>query len=211
MTTFSERDEKMSAFLGPIHYWLYRKIQLQEALTQAMLTSVHSTEKRIELQSNLEAKCGIVEHRPLEQVIDNGNIHGWLQSQIGIAEKRFAAAVTEILQVDPALIERLKQVAYEMGKENPLAVSGDAQGIYQALNDVLLEGMPCDHVNEILEQSGQRVLWQQTVDLHLPFWEAVGGGIENYYSIRSAFISGSLSGSGFSFQQINKQFLIQEV
>ncbi|WP_066086867.1 hypothetical protein [Anaerotignum neopropionicum] len=201
----------MSAFLGPIHYWLYRKIQLQESLTEAILYSVLSEEKCTALQNSLEAKWGIVERGPLEQVIDNGNIHGWLQSQIGIAEKRFAAAVTEILHNHPTQIEKLKQAAYQLGQQNLLPDSNDAMGIYQALNNVLLEGMPCDHVNEILEQSDQHVLWQQTVDLHLSFWEEVGGRIENYYLLRGAFILGSLSGSRFSFQQKNKQFLIQEV
>jgi len=211
MTTFLERDERMSAFLGPIHYWLYRKIQLQESLTEAMLSSISSKEDLIALENKLNAVYGIVERRPLEQVIDNGNIHGWLQGQIGIAEKRFAAAVTEILQNDPTKIQMLKQAAYQMGQQNPLPASSDAQAVYRALNDVLLEGMPCDHVNEILEQSAEHVLWHQTVDLHLPFWDAVGGKIENYDLLRGAFISGSLSGSRFSFQQIDKQFLIQEV
>lgn len=201
----------MSAFLGPIHYWLYRKIQLQESLTRAMLSSISSEEDRIALENKLNTVYGIVERGQLEQVIDNGNIHGWLQGQIGIAEKRFAAAVTEILQDHPTQIEKLKQEAYQLGQQNLLEDSDNAQGVYRALNDVLLEGMPCDHVNEILEQSEQHVLWHQTVDLHLPFWDAVGGKIENYYLLRGAFISGSLSGSRFSFQQIGKQFLIQEV
>jgi len=200
----------MSAFLGPIHYWLYRKIQLQESLTQSM-TSVLSEEKRIHLEKNLDAVCGVVERRPLEEVIDNGNIHGWLQGQIAIAEKRFATAVTEILKEDSSIIENLKQAAYQMGQKNPLPNSDDAQGIYRGLNDVLLEGMPCDHVNQILEQSDQRVLWNQTVDLHLPFWDEAGGDIEHYYLLRNAFISGSLSDQSFKFQQLGKDFLIQEV
>jgi hypothetical protein len=211
MTTFLERDERMSAFLGPIHYWLYRKIQLQESLSEVILSTISSEDDRTALENKLNTVYGIVERRPLEQVIDNGNIHGWLQGQIGIAEKRFAAAVTEILQNDPTKIQMLKQAAYQMGQQNPLPASSDAQVVYRALNDVLLEGMPCDHVNEILEQSEQHVLWHQTVDLHLPFWDAVGGKIENYDLLRGAFISGSLSGSLFSFQQIDKQFLIQEV
>lgn len=201
----------MSAFLGPIHYWLYGKIQLQESLTEAMLSSVPSEEKRISVENKLNTAYGAVERRPLEEVIDTGNIHGWLQGQIGIAEKRFAMAVTEILKDDSTQIENLRQVAYKLGQQNPLPESDDAQVIYRALNDVLLEGMPCDHVNEVLEQSEQRVLWQQTVDLHLPFWDAVDGNMENYYLLRNAFISGSLSGSHFSFQQIDKHFLIQEV
>lgn len=210
MTKFSERDEKMSAFLGPIHYWLYRKIQLQESLTQA-LTSVLSEEERITLEKSLDAECGVVERRPLEEVIDNGNIHGWLQGQIAIAEKRFAFAVTTILKKDSNQVENLKQVAYQMGQGNPLPDTEDAQSIYRALNDVLLEGMPCDHVNQVLEQSEQRVVWNQTVDLHLPFWDEAGGNIENYYLLRNAFISGSLSGKPFNFQQVGKEFLIQEV
>lgn len=201
----------MSAFLGPIHYWLYGKIQLQESLTEAMLSSVPSEGKRIALENKLNTAYGVVERRPLEEVIDTGNIHGWLQGQIGIVEKRFAMTVTEILQDDLTQIEKLRQAAYQLGQQNPLTDSADAQAVYRALNDVLLEGMPCDHVNEVLEQSDKRVLWQQTVDLHLPFWDAVDGNIENYYLLRNAFISGSLSGNHFSFQQIDKQFLIQEV
>lgn len=200
----------MSAFLGPIHYWLYRKIQLQESLTQSM-TSVLSEDKRIQLEKNLDAECGFVERRPLEEVIDNGNIHGWLQGQIAMAEKRFATAVTKILNEDSYKIENLKQAAYQMGQKNPLPNSDDAQSIYRGLNDVLLEGMPCDHVNQILEQSEQRVLWSQTVDLHLPFWDQAGGNIEHYYLLRNAFISGSLSDQPFKFQQLGKEFLIQEV
>jgi len=201
----------MSAFLGPIHYWLYRKIQLQESLTEAMLSSVISEEERITLKKKLNTVYGMVECGPLEEVIDTSNIHAWLQGQIGIAEKRFAAVVTEILQDDSSQIEKLRQAAYQLGQQNPLPDANDSQAVYRALNDVLLEGMPCDHVNEVLERSDKRVLWQQTVDLHLPFWDAVGGNIENYYLLRNAFISGSLSVNRFSFQQVNKQFLIQEV
>lgn len=201
----------MSAFLGPIHYWLYGKIQLQESLTDAMLSSVKSEWQHTVLENKLNSASGTVERRPLEEVIDTGNIHGWLQGQIGVAEKRFAIAVTEILHDDYAQIENLRQASFKLGRQNPLPDSDDAQEVYRALNDMLLEGMPCDHVNEVLEQSENRVIWQQIVDLHLPFWDAVDGNIENYYLLRNAFISGSLSGNRFSFKQENKQFLIQEV
>ena len=200
----------MSAFLGPIHHWLYRKIQLQESLTEAMLSAVSAQEGRVALEKKLDTTCGVVEHRPLEDVIDTGNIHGWLQGQIGIAEKRFAAAVTGILQDNLAQVEDLERAADQLGRQNPLPDSADAQELYQALNDRLLEGMPCDRVNEVLEQSEHRVVWQQTADLHRPFWDAVGGKIENYYLLRNAFISGSLVGNRYSFVQTNDRFSIQE-
>lgn len=121
MTTFLERDERMSAFLGPIHYWLYRKIQLQESLTEAMLSSISSEDDRTALENKLNTVYGIVERRPLEQVIDNGNIHGWLQSQIGIAEKRFAAAVTEILHNDTTQIEKAQTGSISTGVAKSVA------------------------------------------------------------------------------------------
>ncbi|MFV0496838.1 MAG: hypothetical protein ACK5L0_01525 [Candidatus Fimivivens sp.] len=201
----------MSAFLGPIHHWLYRKIQLQEGLTQAVLSTVAVKEKRLELENELDTAYGVVEDQALEQVIDTKNIHGWLQGQIGIAENRFAAAVTKILQADATQLETLRQAAHQLGQQNPLPDCADAPSVYRALNDMLLEGMPCDHVNQLLEQSAQRVLWQQAVDLHLPFWDAADGNIEHYYILRNAFISGSLASKNFCFEQINKQFLIQEV
>lgn len=201
----------MSAFLGPIHHWLYSKIQLQESLTQAVLAAALEATPRHDLESKLDATYGSVEHRPLEEVIDTANIHGWLQGQIGIAEQRFAAGVTEILSNDPAKMDNLTQAAYQLGQRNPLSQSATAPEVYQALNDVLLEGMPCDRVNEVLEQSEQRVTWRQTADLHLPFWTAVNGKIENYYLLRNAFISGSLAESRFSFSQADGQFVIEEV
>ncbi|WMI80559.1 hypothetical protein [Anaerotignum sp. MB30-C6] len=81
-----------------------------------MLSSVGSEEKRNVLENNLTKEYGVVEHRPLEEVIDNGNIHGWLQSQIGIAEKRFACAVTEILHDDPTNVEPSKMWHFNWDK-----------------------------------------------------------------------------------------------
>ncbi|MFV0315218.1 MAG: hypothetical protein ACK5I7_08965 [Anaerotignum sp.] len=200
----------MSAFLGPIHYWLYRKIQLQEKLTDEMLASITSEAEIEELEDKLKASCEIVEKGDLEDVIDTGNIHGWLQNQIGIAEKRFAVAVTEILHKDPSKMELLKERAFQLGCNNLLANSDDAKEIYQGLHDMLLEGMPCDHVNEVLEQDAQRVSWRQTVDLHLPFWNEIGGNIEQYYLLRNAFVLGTLSGSCFGFKQVGEYFIVEE-
>ncbi len=44
----------MSAFLGPIHCWLYHKIQLQESLTEAMLYSISSEDDRIALENKIQ-------------------------------------------------------------------------------------------------------------------------------------------------------------
>ena len=68
----------MSLFLGPVHFWLYDKIKNQEALTSSI---AEHFDKGAEYTKQL---------LPLEEGIDEGNIHGWLQSQITDAETRYA-------------------------------------------------------------------------------------------------------------------------
>lgn len=184
----------MSAFLGPIHYWLYNKIQLQEDLTTAIL------EKDRDLSARLDSLCGRVERRPLEEVIDSSNIHGWLQEQIMIAEHRFATAVTTLLANGTTDLEALKSIAKAFGSTKPIQaeVAPDA---FKALQDMLLDGMPCDHVNQILTQDTEKIEWKQTTDLHSPHWEKIGGDSSNYYALRAAFVSGILKESGFVFAQ----------
>ena len=56
----------MSAFLGPVHYWLYRKIQYQEQLNQKIL-------KRIcpQLNEIVAQECGTIQDGSLEEIIDH--------------------------------------------------------------------------------------------------------------------------------------------
>ena len=60
----------MSAFLGPVHYWLYRKIQYQEQLNQKIL-------KRIcpQLNEIVAQECGTIQDGSLEEIIDHQAIH----------------------------------------------------------------------------------------------------------------------------------------
>ncbi|MFR4352282.1 MAG: hypothetical protein ACLT3H_11510 [Roseburia sp.] len=192
----------MSAFLGPIHHWLYRKIQLQEELTEALLTGQE------QLNQKLDASCGAAERRPLAEVIDTDNIHGWLQEQVSVVEGRFAAAVTELLIGKYKDMESLKQTAHAFGREHAV-VAADAPEAFQSLSDLLLDGMPCDHVNEVLEQTDHRVAWRQKVDLHQKFWQNVGGDAANYYALREAMISGMLQDCGFAFSQNGDEFSIE--
>ena len=75
----------MSMFLGPIHYWLYNKINNQEKLTAA-IASEASKKGWIS-----DAAAYTKELPAIESVIDESNIHGWLQLQITDAETRYAS------------------------------------------------------------------------------------------------------------------------
>ena len=68
----------MSAFLGPIHFWLYEKILFQEKVT-AMIAEKAVANGWISDAEEFENKYVQKEIPALESVIDESNIHGWRQ------------------------------------------------------------------------------------------------------------------------------------
>lgn len=188
----------MSVFLGPIHHWLYHKIQLQEELIQSILEAAGQNNWDCVTTETLDAGCGMIDSRPLEEIIDPRNIHGWLQLKIEIVESRLAFLVTDLLQKKKATRSDLEQIAYHFGQQHPVVSILDPSRAYQELGDRLIDGMPCDHVNVIKEQAENRLAWQQTKCVHHQYWEKMSGNVEVYYSLRTEMIKGMLSGSGLT-------------
>ena len=197
----------MSAFLGPIHYWLYHKIQLQEELIDSILETAGQEGWDTLSAEKLNTACGAADMRPLEDIIDQGNIHGWLHQRIGTSETRLAYLVAALLKADTSRLGALKQSVYRFGERHALESDTDANTAYKILEDTLLNGMPCDHVNRILEQGDDRVVWQQTKCVHREYWDRVGGDIAVYNTLRARIIEGMLSHSALRFQALeNDQF-----
>ena len=76
----------MSKFLGPVHFWLYRKIQFQESLIDALIS--YAVQEGWNDEDLTRYSCQ--DRRQLDEIIDETNIHGWLQARIQDAEKRYA-------------------------------------------------------------------------------------------------------------------------
>ncbi|MEM1486149.1 hypothetical protein V6615_14960 [Oscillospiraceae bacterium PP1C4] len=189
----------MSAFLGPIHYWLYHKISLQEELIQYMLKASLANNWDSNLEQKVDTAYGKTDIRPLESIIDQKNIHGWLQEKIAQTEARLAFAVTKLLEQKPDCLPELKQTAYAFGQTHAVPKHSNADDAYQFLNDSLLDGMPCDRVNEILETGKEQTTWRQTRCVHHDYWNQVGGAISVYYELRCKIIEGMLSKSSLVF------------
>lgn len=191
----------MSAFLGPIHYWLYNKIQIQQNIVGEIVslgkTLIPDLEKQ--LDENYESS----ETRPLEEIIDTDNIHGWLQTRVTQAEYKLAYSVTMLLKKSPELLEDITSVFYEKGKAISIANTNAAEA-YKGISDSLLDGMPCDHANTVLEESEEKVIWKRNTCVHKSYWEEIGGDINLYYSLREAFIRGYLSGLALVYEKIDE-------
>ena len=105
----------------------------------------------------------------------------------------------ELLAQDAGRKDILVQTAYEFGKKHGISNEADAEKAFQAISDSLIDGMPCDGVNELLEQEKAYTSWQQTNCVHSQYWEQVQGSIDNYYELRKAIIEGMLSRTDLEF------------
>ena len=182
----------MSSFLGPIHFWLYEKIKIQEELTiyfyNAAIKNGWFDEK--DSEAALLVKKDL---RPLEDIIDTMNIHAWLQECIHDAEGRYAKLITK-LTVTVSMIE-LEKIAFEFGKLHTVG-KVSVQDAYKFFDDIFLNGMPCDRVNIITQQDNSCFSLEQTHDIHAEYWLAFQGYPETYYKLRKQVMLGMLDGSG---------------
>lgn len=181
----------MSAFLGPIHFWLYNKIQFQENLIDELVAYV--TAKG---WSDKADQYVSTDRRKLDEVIDEANINGWLQSRIHDAEGRYAALVLDAAGDDGEKFDALKEAAHNFGAKQGLQAA-TAPEAFHRLDDLLLDGMPCDQVNRVRESDDARIAWDQTMDLHSEFWQGHG---DRYYALRQALVDGLLSATDYALE-----------
>lgn len=186
----------MSKFLAPIHYWLSSKINVMEDIEQTIMTNLNNPAVAAHL-AQLKTQFG--DHlgdTPLEEVIDQNNIHGWLASKIAATETRQAKLIDYALtQLDPEFVRGSVLAAYHSEGQELGAYRSDNQiktapGIFKALNDVLLEGMPCDRVNQITDSQDEAHRWDMIACVHQEYWNQSILRVEDYYAFRAAFSRG---------------------
>lgn len=196
----------MSKYLAPIHFWLFDKIKLYEAMEEDIRAKLINDENKAlidKIHANFEPLIGSTQ---LEEVIDQGNIHGWLQSKISNAEKRQAFLITNLMSSDKeAVLKESLETYYNFGKSSGEKVYSEGtvsstQDIYNQLNNFLLEGMPCDRVNSVSDASDEHIRWVTQKCLHKDYWDEAGGDIHVYYQMRKSFINGFLAGLGTDFK-----------
>ncbi|WP_029067361.1 hypothetical protein [Lachnobacterium bovis] len=193
----------MSAFLGPIHTWLYNKINMQNDLVEELIKSAISEKaERDELKGMIARRYGELESGNLEEICDPNNIHGWLQERVSLVENRLAFVVTYLTMNEDKNIEKLEKAAYSFGEERTTELT-DAKSAYKFLEDNLLNGMPCDRVNEVIYEEENQVLWRQVVDIHSIYWKNISGNMEYYNRIKESFINGLLSLTGLKFAKVD--------
>lgn len=197
----------MSAFLGPIHYWLYNKILWHEALLEDIYDLMaHEGHDPDVMKHYSESLYGIPEVGSLEAVIDGSNIHGWLQTKIHSLEYRMAYAITNALKLKYLSIDQLIELYRSNGDKARMRLDKtlkEPEQLFKVIYDYLLEGMPCDRINQPLSNDSDGFVWKKRMCIHTDFWRAVDGDINLYNSLRLEWID-AFVGNNFVFEKLSE-------
>lgn len=173
----------MSRVLGPIHNWLWQKITLVKQREDALLEALYDkfgAEAVAVAGKPRPSSLPPKEDIPLGDLIGEYNIHYWLNNAIQETETSEAAVVTAFINKygDEALAV-ITNVYREEGKRcGQIAVVDQeerrksARGSFELLHSVMLDGMPCDQVTEVPENSAGRVVFIHNACLHMDNWAA---------------------------------------
>lgn len=188
----------MSASLGPIHIWVFNKIKFQEKEVERLLSLKEGLD--------IDGAAGIVEKGTLEEIIDIQNIHGFLQMRINITENRLALTVENLLESGITLDE-IKKTLYEFGVENAFDASVKPQKAYENLNALMVNGMPCDRVEAVIENTENRVVFHENVDIHTEYWK----NKETYQILKDEVIKGLISKTNLTYSHLeDRTFVLEE-
>jgi len=188
----------MSAFLGPIHYWLYNKIQWHEDLLDSIYDLIEAQGQDVQLIRHYTSReFGAPERAELADVIDGGNIHGWLQTKIQSLEYRMAYVITHALNHKILTLDTLEKCYHDNGKLAYDSYPGSMetpQEMFKAMYDYLLEGMPCDRVNQPVSVDENAMIWIKKMCIHSEYWAVVKGDVKIHDALRAAWLQGFVSG-----------------
>lgn len=200
----------MSLFLGKIHYWLFNKILWFEKLEGEIINLAKKEGFEVEkISSEIQSKYGnILPSKPLEELIDTSNIHGWLQGQIYSAERRMAAWTKLLIESDEKNYDNLEEIykvqgvvaAREIKSEGKLPSTPEE--LFNCMNDYILDGMPCDRVNEIVMKDENSIRWSQRICVHKDIWKEIGCDVEYFYNLRNSWIKSFINELNSEFEYV---------
>lgn len=190
----------MSKNLGPIHYVMYNKIQMQNNLVNA----IANIDESGAVSNALIEKYGETATGELEDVITVENIHGWLQGQVDIVEHKLAYVVSNMLNY--CTIDDIIKVAYNRGVEASEEKILTVDEAYSIINHTLIDGMPCDKINQIIKQDDDEIIYVRRENIHEKYWEH--GDIKNYDAVRNAFIEGMFADSSVVFGHKDNEYTL---
>lgn len=187
----------MSAFLGPIHHWLFNKILYIEDRAFHIASALESNGKADIVKSKLEEYGPRLKGADLAELVGGASIHQFMYSLIAKVEV-FEAGLVEAAGDDyDAIRQKVEEHGKKAGQE-AVARQGDKpeslESIYKYINDSQLEGMPCDPGAVVEPLDSNRLAYRHTGCNHIQNWEYTNCPSNKMCGIQNAWLKGFISG-----------------
>ncbi len=187
----------MSAFLGPIHMWLYNQIQIvekREAKIVEQFSNKYSAEEVNDLITPYREEYGeLKEDKPLAELIVGSEIHPWLEAAIKSAQTREAAIIAALMKKydDQDLLldiyaEQAETLA-EKAKIRDNVNEFDLNDAFEIINEHFVERMPCDRLSGAVKEDGQ-IIWKHQSRLHQEFWQQTDVDLELMHDLYAKWL-----------------------
>jgi len=185
----------MSEFLAPIHTWLFNKIKLAQDLEENIV-KLHVdkyNEEALKVKKEAINLYGeYMKDKPLEELIDVDNIHGWLQQRIKEVESRSAYIITKYASMYNVESKNITKQAYiSQAKEcanNENNKIDSLENVYISLNNYILSGMPCDRANSVTQKNEDYLVYEQHGCIHKDNYELGKANLEYMYELRDLWV-----------------------
>jgi len=191
----------MSMFLGPIHHMMFSKIKIAADRTRAVIDAFKG-KFGADAEETIKAALpeGAIDFgdTPLEELLGSNPIHQFLQGLIDQIESAEGALVTALIYRFPddgkdLLVSTYRNHGEEVAKKQsggsdhgPL----DLNGIANFLNQVYLEGMPCDVVSSYAQNDDGSMRVDHNDCLHRAKWENAGAPAEIMCELLDTWVEG---------------------
>ena len=87
----------------------------------------------------------------------------------------------------------------------------NAETIFNSMNDYILDGMPCDRVNEVIDSSEESIMWKRRVCVHKNIWENEGILVDVFYELREHWINAFVNTMNNDYEYVKLEDNIQSI
>ena len=77
--------------------------------------------------------------------------------------------------------------------------------------DYILDGMPCDRVNEVIDSSEESIMWKRRVCVHKNIWENEGILVDVFYELREHWINAFVNTMNNDYEYVKLEDNIQSI
>ncbi len=185
----------MSAFLGPIHHWLFKKVLVVESRAFAIAEGLKEKHGE-EFQTIIKDYGEKLEGQDLAELVGQNSIHTFLDGLIAKTDV-FEAQLVKASEGDFDKILEIANAHGGQAAKSALAANGKDSAtideLPQYINDHQLEGMPCDPGAEFENNDGAVRYGHRTCN-HMQKWNYTGVEGEKMCQVTNSWLTGFING-----------------